>query len=175
MRYFVTICRVILLETIIWKVRTVKLLFIIMTIVFIAAASGCSDTPVQAISNNKILEDLVLAKSKLKRDELSAIFNNKSKYTKKGHYYEPKQVEYAFGYEIKYIGLDGLDVVPGPNLTLVGSTSDIAKTISSSTDLKFENQGNNYAHKLGKYAAIGVFQHPTKSDLAIIQFGYFGP
>ena len=92
-----------------------------------------------------------------------------------GNFYSPTNEIKAFGFNIKYIGLMGVDMVPGPNITLEGKFTAVKKSILTALKTEFECGSGGCAAEVEKNLQIMVYPHPTDNDLSIVQCGYFGP
>jgi hypothetical protein len=92
-----------------------------------------------------------------------------------GNFYQPGSPMHAFGFEVAYIGLAGVDMVPGPNLTVRGKYDDVEKKVKSVHHGKFECGPGGCGSQVDKHLHVMIYPHPADAELTIIQCGYFGP
>jgi len=150
---------------------------VIITLLGILAAVTMVTFTSLAITEDvgSMLEEMVLAKDTVQRDEIDAVLNNAKKYTKQGNFYAPKAPVRAFGHEVKYIGLMGIDLRVGPNLTLEANPTDVAETINTRWKTGLAGDDESFEYELRENLVLVVHQHPTEADWTIVHCVYTGP
>lgn len=107
--------------------------------------------------------------------ELNTILGDTDRYTKKGNFYKVKETFYVFGHEALYVGMLGVEMVPGPNAVLRGDPSTISGSITKQYQIAFAKNGNSYIAELMKHVKLIVTPHPKIYNATIVIGGYFGP
>ena len=122
------------------------------------------------------LEMLVLCSDEASVMEVRQKIENKDGFKLAGgNFYQPTATTHAFGFEIAYVGLEGVDMVPGPNLTVRGRYKDVEKKVKSSHNGTFDCGPGGCDSQVDKYSHVMIYPHPADTELTIIQCGYFGP
>jgi len=91
------------------------------------------------------------------------------------NFFQPKKAQQAFGFSVKYIGLNGVKLVPGPNIAVKGNAPEVLTKIKEVTKRSFKPLEYWQEAPVGKHTRILIFPDPKKIKLTYIQCGYFGP
>lgn len=122
------------------------------------------------------LEKLVLCSDEQVAKEAKEMVENGNGFkSTDGNFYEPVQKTQAFGFEVAYVGLAGVDMVPGPNITVRGKFGDVEKKVKDAHHGKFECGDGGCDSEVDKHWHVLIYPHPVDQELTIIQCGYFGP
>lgn len=92
-----------------------------------------------------------------------------------GNFYSPTSQISTFGFNVKYLGLLGVDMVPGPNIAVEGKFKEVKKTILNTINKKFECGPGGCGAEVSPNVQIMIYPHPGDKNLTFIQCGYFGP
>lgn len=126
--------------------------------------------------SSKSLEDLVLCQQNDEVIELAQQIQKGDDFEKSGTYfYKPRKPVKAFGYDVVYIGLAGVDMIPGPNISVKGKYSDVEKSVKKIHKGSFECGPEGCDSQIDKYNHLMIYPHPADNNLTIIQCGYLGP
>lgn len=132
-------------------------------------------------SETEIIESTILWESKLDKEtwepiELQKLISKNSYYKKEGNFYkiENKKVM-AFGHEVIYLGLLGIELIPGPNAVLKGTPKEIADYIEKKRGLKFVSNKGEYMCDLKKHIKLVIGKHPSMKNASLIIGAYLGP
>jgi hypothetical protein len=99
---------------------------------------------------------------------------DQGRFKQEGNFYKAKVPIHAFGHEVLYIGLVGLDLIPGPNVMLKGTPDEIAKYITDHNGIKLIKKGDEYQAELKKDILLCVGAHPSKKGATLVIGAYFG-
>lgn len=122
------------------------------------------------------LEMLVLCSNEASVMEIKQKIENKDGFILAGgNFYQPVATTQAFGFNVAYVGLSGVDMVPGPNLTVKGRYEDVEKKVKDTHHGTFNCGPGGCDSQVDKYLHVMIYPHPADTELTIIQCGYFGP
>ncbi|MGI9316306.1 MAG: hypothetical protein ACR2QW_03140, partial [bacterium] len=107
--------------------------------------------------------------------ELDSVLSNTNRYTKKGNFYKVEETIHVFEHVAIYIGMLGVEMVPGPNAVLEGEPSSVSASITNKHQISFVKNGNGYISELEKHVKLIVAPHPKINNATIVIGGYFGP
>ncbi len=127
-------------------------------------------------NDSQILESLVSCERNYEIiNFIKNIDSNSSFKSSGGNFYEQIKELKAFGHKILYLGLHGVDMVPGPNITINGDFNSTKNSIIKKINKKFECGPEGCGSAIGSSTQIMIYPHLTNKKLTIIQCGYFGP
>ena len=132
--------------------------------------------PVIAQELGKGLEQLVLCKENSQaKGAVERIKKGQGVKPDGEHFYKPTGKEKVFGYPLKYLGIGGVELVPGPSVVVKGNFQEVLGKIKKVTKKSFKP--NEYWQEAtgGKFLRILVFPDTKKRNRTYIQCGYFGP
>ena len=139
-------------------------------LIFFSLSSNCK---CESISG---LEMLVLCSNQASAMEVKKKIENEDGFKNAGgNFYQPVSTMQAFGFEVAYVGLSGVDMAPGPNLTVRGRYKDVEKTVKRAHNGTFDCGPGGCDSQVDKYLHVMIYPHPADTELTIIQCGYFGP
>lgn len=107
--------------------------------------------------------------------EMAKLVGNSDLFTQEGNFYKPKSKIIIFGHELVYAGMLGVDLYPGPNVTLAGKAKSVKEAIEKSRKIKMEEVEGGYIADLKKDIKLLIFPHPNKSKQTIVIGAYLGP
>lgn len=145
-----------------------------MTFISCQARDNLSDT-------SKIIESTILWDAKLQSDwtpfEMSKLLSDTTKFEKKGNFYKVKSDLKVFGHKAIYLGMLGIDLIPGPNATLEGAPESIYEYVKKHYKLKFKSAKDKSAYqaKIREYLVLSIEKHPTMENATIVIGAYLGP
>jgi hypothetical protein len=150
----------------------------ILAFVFIA---GCA-SPVRvadSTSEGTLVEQAILWEAKLDETwtpvELSKLLEDPELFDKEGNFYRAKAPLAVFGHPAVYVGMLGIEMIPGPNVTLRGSPKEIAGNITAQYGLTFSREDDAYVCNYKENVQVVVLPHPDKRDQTIVIGAYTGP
>jgi len=124
----------------------------------------------------KALENLVLCRQDSSVDALIQKMDKGDGFEKSGmNFYKPQKVIHAFGYEVAYIGLNGVDMVAGPNISVKGKYKDVEKSVKGIHKGEYNCGPGGCDLEIDKYNHLMIYPHPADKSMTIIQCGYLGP
>lgn len=122
------------------------------------------------------LEQLVLCEqNETARSAATQIQDQKGVKSDGTYFYKPTRPVKVFGYPVKYLGLHGVDLIPGPNVVVGAKATEVLKTLKQKTKKSFRPLEYWQEADLGHHLRILVYPHPKDAKLTFIQCGYFGP
>ncbi len=126
--------------------------------------------------DSEALKNMVLCNYNYGLKEVVTKIDKEDGYKKDSRYfYTPKEAIKVFGYKIKYVGLSGVDMISGPNITLKGKFNKVKEKVLKMLDQKFECGPEICVAQMPENNQIMVHAHPTDKKLTIIQCAYIGP
>lgn len=128
----------------------------------------------------EVIESTILWKAELDEVtwlpiELDSVLRNTDRYTKTGNFYKVEETVYVFEHVAIYIGMLGVEMVPGPNAVLQGEPASISAAINNKYQISFVKDGNGYVSELEKHVKLIVAPHPNIKNATIVIGAYFGP
>ncbi len=134
----------------------------------------------EELSPSKIVESTVLWNAQIDEVtwepiELSKLLNNSEGFTKAGNFYKVNSELKVFGHKALYIGMRGIEFIPGPNVTLEGNPATVSEYISKNYKISFHQNENEYVADLKEYIKLVIGPHPNLKDSSIVIGAYLGP
>lgn len=121
------------------------------------------------------LESLVMCVDSESTKEVFLRVQNGEGFKKSGqNFFVPEKPMNAFGFSVAYIGTAGVDMVPGPNITLKGKRDDVEMAVKRISGLRFKCGPGGCDHQVDKEMHVMVYEHPTNPDLTVVQCGALG-
>lgn len=139
-------------------------------LIVLSLSSPCKSETISALEMLVLCSDQASVMELKKKIENGDGFKNAG-----GNFYQPVSTMQAFGFEVAYVGLSGVDMVPGPNLTVRGRYKDVEKTVKRAHSGTFDCGPGGCDSQVDKYLHVMIYPHPADTELTIIQCGYFGP
>ena len=146
------------------------------------ALTGCRALlpPPSPAEESRIIESTILWEAKLdpvtwEPYAMTKLLRNFRRFKRMGNFYEAKDGTMAFGHEVIYLGLLGIELVPGPNATLKGKSSEVADYIGKHHNIKFSENDGEYQAELRKHIVLCVAPHPSLEDTSMVIGAYLGP
>ncbi|MBT8099526.1 MAG: hypothetical protein KJO82_07230, partial [Gammaproteobacteria bacterium] len=157
-----------------------------LLILVLASILGCQPTHVANIaqdsvsSDAEVIESTILWKAELdpvtwEPMELSSVLSNTDRYVQEGNFYKVEEALYVFDHVALYIGMLGVELVPGPNAVVEGEPSTVSESISAKYPVTFTSNGDSFVAELEKHVRLIVAPHPKIENATIVIGGYFGP
>jgi len=106
--------------------------------------------------------------------ELSKMLNDTNRFSQVGNFYKVRDGTTAFGHQVLFVGLLGIDLIPGPNVTLQGTPDEIADFINQHHGIKLLKSGDEYRCDLKKDIVLFVGPHPSKKNQTMVIGAYLG-
>ena len=141
----------------------------------IVSLTGCASIKMK--SRSKTLEHMVSCNTesveiRSEADVLSFNIDQEWDFTRtpnNPNFYTPNLPMEAFNHKIKYIGLNGVDMRVGPNVTVEGKQEEVVSAISKIKNIAFKctETGCHYKKYDNKY--ILIYPHRTNDQLTTIQ------
>lgn len=120
-------------------------------------------------------EDIVLCHEKAELNTLEKKVYGLEGYSKDSDFFfVPTTLTKAFGFEIAYVGLGGVDLFPGENITVKGKFKSVKKIVLPRFNRKFECDSSGCGSEIVNERQIAVYPHPTDKSMTIIQCLYLG-
>ncbi len=124
----------------------------------------------------KSLESLVRCDRGKTYEKIVTKIENEDGFVRAGQdFYKPAQTISAFGFIVSYVGLVGVDMIPGPSIMVKGKYKDVEKEIKRIHKGSFQCGPGGCDSQIDDYLYLMVCPHPTDKKLTIIQCGYLGP
>ena len=95
-------------------------------------------------------------------------------FTQEGNFYKPNQELRAFGHKVAYVGLLGIELYPGPNVTLEGRVDAVRAAIEKAYSIKLKKVEGGFAAELQKDVHLLITQHPTNRKQTMVIGAYLG-
>lgn len=155
-----------------------KLFCSLAVIIFSFACVSCSDCQHRgSTSTSHEIEQLVLGTLDWESPGIVECIESEQGFTKDGesNFYIPNDELSAFGFKVAYVGLLGVNYVPGPNIIVEGGFQSVADAIEEQSELSFERSSEGCSSRIHENLELFVCPHPDKPNLTIILCGYFGP
>jgi hypothetical protein len=152
--------------------KNIYLIFLTLSIIVSCTAKhkGPPPTPL------KSLESLVRCDRGETYNKIVKKIKNEDGFVKSVQdFYKPVQTISAFGFIVSSVGLVGVDMIPGPNITVKGKYKDVEKKIKRIHEGIFQCGPGGCDSQIDEYLHLMVCPHPDDEKLTIIQCGYFGP
>ena len=157
-----------------------------LLILVLASIIGCQSTHVTnseqdpASSDTAVIESAILWKAELdpvtwEPMELSSVLGNTDRYVQEGNFYKVEETVYVFDHVALYVGMLGVELVPGPNAVLEGEPSTVSQSISDKHSVTFTSNGDSFVAELEQHVRLIVTPHPKIKNGTIVIGGYFGP
>jgi len=107
---------------------------------------------------------------------MSKIIDDNNQMIKEGHFFKVKSKLSLFGSQVYYLGMDGVDMIPGPNAVIDGNTSKVSQYISKkyNIEFKYNKRDDLYFSKQDNYITIIVRPHHWENTSYVIG-AYLGP
>ena len=125
------------------------------------------------------IEEAIIWKAKLDGSwtpiEMNSFVTNEDLFRKEGNFYVPKEEVLVFGHPSLYVGMLGVDLIPGPNAILKGSPEEIVKQIEDRYDIKFTEEGGGYTCDLKEYTKLIGGEYANIEGSTIVIGAYLGP
>lgn len=122
------------------------------------------------------LETLVLGQQDFENCDIVRSIKNCDGFVKEGEFFhKPAKPVSAFGCEVVYVGIYGVELLPGPNITAKGKPARIAAAIKKGYGITLKEEGGAWGTELGEHLTLVVYPHPSQSDLTIVHCAYGGP
>ena len=141
---------------------------------------GCvtAQTPSVKATKEKAIETAILWTAE-KGDDwrpigMSEYVSDTTLFAQEGNFYKPKQKLVLFGHEALYVGMLGVELVPGPNATLKGTPKEIAASITKEHGLKFRDEEGTWVCDYRENIKIVVMKHPNLKGTSILIGAYLG-
>lgn len=130
-------------------------------------------------ADSRTIEEAILWRAPIHRItwepmELKKLLSNPDLFTPKGNFFEARAELKAFGHKVTYVGIVGVDMCSGPNVTVEGSVATVCSAIEQAYGLKLTVGESGAACDLVKDVRLLIWTHPTKPDETIIVGAYFG-
>jgi len=93
---------------------------------------------------------------------------------RRGYFYKPNQELQAFGHKVVYVGLLGIDLYPGPNVTLEGRAEEVRKAIEKAYSIKLKKVEGGFAAELQKNVHLLIVPHPNNRKQTMVIGAYLG-
>lgn len=131
-------------------------------------------------SPTSIIESTILWKSEI--DEitweplkLKALLSDNKSFTKEGNFFKIESEILVFGHKATYVGMLGIDLIPGPNVVIKASPAEVVKNIELNHKLKFKNIDGEYVADLKENTKLVVAPHPNQENTSMVIGAYLGP
>lgn len=148
---------------------------------FLLGLPGCGPNSENTVpfADSPIIEATILWSAQLdpvtwEPLELKKLLRNRKRFGQEGNFYKVKDGTKAFGHEVLYIGMLGIDLIPGPNVTLKGTPDEIAQYITQHNGIKLLKVGDEFRADLKKDIVLLVGPHPSRKDASIVIGAYLG-
>lgn len=152
--------------------KSSRLVFLMLLTIVSCAARHNVPPP----TPSKELESLVRCDRGETYNKIVKKIKNEDGFVKSGEdFYKPVQTISAFGFIVSYVGLVGVDMIPGPNITVKGKYKYVKKKIKRIHKGIFQCGPGGCDSQIDEYLHLMVCPHPYDKKLTIIQCGYFGP
>jgi len=106
--------------------------------------------------------------------ELKSMLSDSSRFRQEGNFYKVKDSTKAFGHEALYIGMVGIDLIPGPNVMLKGDPDNVAQYITRHNGIKLIKKGEEYQAELKQDIMLCVAPHPSRKGATLVIGAYLG-
>lgn len=136
---------------------------------------------VEAQTETDLIEATVLWRVELAPDwtpvELAELLTDESRFEAEGNFYKLLVPISAFGGVVSYVGLLGVDMLPGPNVVVEAAPAQIADYLAEKYELEFESDADNSAFQadLQKDVKLLIGSHPSIEGSSIVIGAYLGP
>jgi len=107
--------------------------------------------------------------------KLKELLKDTTQFSPSGNFYKVNYDLYVFGHKAIYLGMRGIDFVPGPNATLEGNPEAISKNISENYNITFTKNEDEYVADLKEYIKLVIAPHPNLKDTSLVIGAYLGP
>jgi len=156
-----------------------KCLFFLLLFVLLF---GCANPKISIVpdENSEIIESTILWNAKLESDwtpvELTKLVSNVKQFEKQGAFYNAKSDFSAFGHKVVYLGIKGINEIAGPNASLIGTPSSIARYISDRYGVIFVSNEDKtiYESEYKKNIKLIIEVHPTLAGNTMVIGAYTG-
>ncbi|NKB32743.1 MAG: hypothetical protein GKR91_06560 [Pseudomonadales bacterium] len=134
-----------------------------------------------AQSLSTIIEETILWRVELNSNwspvELSKLVENETQFEASGNFYKTLSPLKAFGGNVSYVGLLGVEMVPGPNAVIEAAPDEIAAYIEDKYELEFESNEDESAFEVSirEDVRLIIVNHPNFVGASIVIGAYFGP
>ncbi len=95
-------------------------------------------------------------------------------FTQEGNFYKPNEEIRAFGHKVAYVGLLGIELYPGPNVTLEGRVEAVRAAIEKAYSIKLKKVEGGFDAELQKDVHLLITQHPTNRKQTMVIGAYLG-
>jgi hypothetical protein len=95
-------------------------------------------------------------------------------FTQEGNFYKPNQELRAFGHKVVYVGLLGIDLYPGPNVTVEGRAEEVRKAIEQAYSIKLKKVEGGFDAELQKNVHLLITPHPNNRKQTMVIGAYLG-
>lgn len=153
----------------------------VLTLIFaLIALVGCGTIEINPELNEKsnVVESAIFWDSELDARwvpiKLERLLSNRAEFQKEGDFYRTKFDLLVFGHKALFVGMHGIEHLIGPNVTVEGRSSDVAKYISEKYQITFDNHKTLYKHDYKEDIAIVVGPHPDNEMWSMIIGVYSG-
>ena len=140
----------------------------------------CGTANLYAQSDADLIESTVLWRVELAPDwtpiELAELLEDETRFEADGNFYKLLTPLAAFGGNVSYVGLLGVELVPGPNVVVEASPAEIAAYMEDKYGLEFESNVENSAFQADLEQDIKLFitPHPNIVESTIVIGAYLG-
>lgn len=151
----------------------------IKSVVFISALM-LGNQLIASEDDSKTIEQTILWQSEAKDGQahkIETLLKDKARFKAENNFYKVLVPLNVFGHKAKYIGIMGVELIPGPNAVLEGKPEAIAEQIAHSYGLQFQhNQSKtSFVARLKKRVKLIIEKHPGIAGASIVIGAYFGP
>lgn len=134
-------------------------------------------------NDSEIIEKSVLWKAEINKSswapvELKKMVRDSSRFKPFGNFYEVLDDTKAFGGDLVYVGLVGVNFAMGPNVVVKSTHHEVAKYIEEKYEYELtfieEGQNEGYTTSLGKNLKLVIIPHPSIEGASITIGEYTG-
>jgi hypothetical protein len=153
----------------------------IFQLLFVFGLTGCREVTNQSLQavDSDVIESTILWKAEIDPVTwepllLKKMLRDQGRFQQEGNFYKAIKPINAFGHEVLYVGMVGLDLIPGPNVMLKGAPEDIAKYITEHHGIKLIKKNAEYQAELKKDIVLCIGAHPSMEGATLVIGAYFG-
>ena len=127
------------------------------------------------IIESTILWDALIDEVTWEPIELKELLKETETFTRNGYFYTVNRKLQVFGHQALYIGIHGIDLLPGPNVTVAGNPRAVADYIEKKYSLSFKRNRGEYSVDLREHIKLLILPHPERRNTSMVIGAYFGP
>ena len=137
--------------------------------------------PVLAQEAGAIIEEAILWEAEMNPDmspaALSRIVQDTALFEESGNFFRAVSPITAFGGNLSYVGLLGVEMLPGPNAVIESAPEEIASYLENKYELSFESEAgvSAFQAELDEDIMLVIFEHPSLAGSSVIIGAYLGP